>query len=45
MLMKRGLEMGIIQPHNLLKTWQGPPFYLAKRVSGQSLGTDVVPVV
>lgn len=43
--MKRGLEMGITQPHNLLKTWQGPPFYLAKRVSGPPLGTNVVPVV
>lgn len=37
--------MGIIQPHNVLKTWQGQPFYLAKRTSGQPLGTDAVPVV
>ena len=36
--------MGIIQPHNVLKTWQGWPFSLAKRTSGQPLGTDVVPV-
>lgn len=45
MLMNRGLQMGIIQPHTVLKTWQGQQFYLAKRASGQPLGTDIVPVV
>lgn len=42
MLMNRGLWMGIIQPYDALETWQGWPFYLAKRMSGQPLGTDIV---
>lgn len=45
MLMNRGLYVGIVQPHNVLKSWQGWPFYLAKSASGQPLGTDIIPVV
>lgn len=45
MLMNGGLHVGIVQPHNVLKSWQGWPFYLAKSASGQPLGTDIIPVV
>lgn len=45
MLMNRGPWVGITQLYDALKTWQGWPFYLAKRASGQPLESAVVLVV